>query len=60
MPTIDIDIGPYNKASAFRRQKCDRTGDVLSHTPTPERNLGTPTRFLLLQATSEKNLVVKF
>jgi len=52
MSTIDIDIGPHDKAGAFRGQKCDRAGDVLGHTPTPERNLGTPTRLLLFQAAS--------
>ena len=60
MPTIDIDIGAHDKACAFRGEKCDRTGDVLGFSPSPEWNLSTPTRFLLLQAASEKNFVVKF
>ena len=60
MAAIDIDIGTHNKTGAIRGQKCNRTGDVISRAPTPEWNLGTPARFLLLQAASEKNFIVKF
>src|SRR6202040_1279743 len=59
VPAIDIDVGTANEGRAVRRQESDRVGDILRRAPAAERNVGAPAGFLLLEAASEIELVVK-
>src|ERR1700716_3596986 len=56
---VDVNIGAADESGALRRQECDRMGDILGRAPAPERDLGAPARFLLLQAAAEMDLVMQ-
>src|SRR5712671_2424925 len=56
---VDVNIGAADESGALRRQERDRMGDILERAPAPERDLGAPARFLLLQAAAEMDLVMQ-